>query len=703
MKRDRAPRRGHDHADPKEPATPRRFLWFVEHHRNIPYRPPRPDKRRNAEGGNLYFRFVRRYLGPFKWPLFLCMALVGVNAGSVYLMPFYTRYVVDDILLVSPGGGAAAADTAAAGAGASGHAAPARRVWADDHAATGAVAPERKPGTTGAAAASAAARQRPPGAGTKLIWIFGIYIATVVILNFVARAAARRQIAIGQQVSARLRDDMHERILQLQLAYHKSQTPGRLLARIMSDVSVVQEQMMATVLQLTSSLSGIVLGAIILFSSDWRVGLIAFTVTPLYAVVYDRSRGYIRFLSRELRHTNSCLYGLVSQKFDAVKAIQAYGRTLGERLNFHRLSACFFRDQLCQQRQSAAVGQVSGVISIFGTLGVFLYGAAQVLDGEMSLGKMLYCYSATANLFAPVLVLTHLGVMFTNLTVVMNRLVEVLDEPITIAEAPDACDFPSPMRRGLQVRNVSFTYATPGEGEDEDGAPTAGTGASATIISNLSLEIAAGQWICLMGPSGCGKSTLLYLLSRLYEPTGGEVTIDGVPLSKVRVASLRERMALVPQEAQLFKGTIRENISYGYPDASPAQIMAAAKAAEIHDLIMGMKVRYETVIGERGTSLSGGQRQRLSLARALLTDPEVLLLDDCTSALDADTERKIQDTLGRILVGKTAIIVSQRVSMARRCHRIYVLDRGQLAEAGTHAELVAQRGFYSRLVAQQTE
>jgi ATP-binding cassette, subfamily B, bacterial HlyB/CyaB len=265
----------------------------------------------------------------------------------------------------------------------------------------------------------------------------------------------------------------------------------------------------------------------------------------------------------------------------------------------------------------------------------------------------------------------------------------VLEEPLEIADPPNAVPFPTPLKQGFSVRNVDFRYRS----AEPDTEP---------VLRSVSLDIPPGNWICIMGPSGSGKTTLLYMLARLYEPTAGRILVDGMPLARLQLASIRMRVGFVPQEAQIFSGTLRDNITYGLPNAEPSRIMEAAKAAELHDFIMTQPVKYETIIGEKGTTLSGGQRQRLSLARALLTDPEVLILDDCTSALDADTEQKIQNTLARILVGKTAIIVSQRVSMAMRCHRICVLEHGSITESGTHEELLKAEGFYSRLYAQQT-
>lgn len=661
------------------------FSLSSKHHREVPYRPVRRNYDSGRVTGARYLTFFREYLGPYKWSLALAMLLVCLNANSMYLMPVYTRYVVDNVLLVNQNPDAARppSESQAQRLGGPSSYPHSQRPWAhaDDrpaHAAAAAKRPEH---------GFAEFSSRPPGAGRTLLIIFLLHFSSLILFNYTARLAANRQIRIGQNVCAILRDRMHEKILKLSLTYHKSHTPGRLLSRIMSDVEVVQDQMMNSLILFVSSVSSLIVGVLILLFSDWKLALIALAVTPFYSLVFAKTRPVMRETWFELRHTNSCMYGLVSQKLDAIKAIQAYGRGLHELLNFRRLSSCFMRDAMSQQRQGALVGQLAGIIAAVGTTAVFAVGAYETLGGQMTIGKMLYVYGAVCNLFMPVLQLTEFGIMFNRLQITMNRLVVVLDEPVEIDDAAQAKPFPVPLRRGLSVRHLRFSYSPEAD----------------PVLHNVSFEVPAGQWICIMGPSGCGKSTLLFLLSRLYEPQSGSIEVDGVPLADLSILSLRRQMALVPQEAQIFRGSIRDNICYGYPDAEPGDIMAAAQAAELHELIMSMKVKYETVVGERGISLSGGQRQRLSLARALLTSPHVLLLDDCTSALDAETEHRIQETLTKVLEGRTAIIVSQRVSMAMRCHRIYVLRQGTISEQGSHEELLAQGGFYSRLYRQQTE
>ena len=519
-----------------------------------------------------------------------------------------------------------------------------------------------------------------------LMIIFALYLGTIFAINGLSRLLQRTRVRIGQQITADLREDMHEKVLQLSLSYHKAHAPGRLLARILSDVNVVQDQMMSTILDVSANFVMLVVGFLILFTIEWRMGLIAASVLPVYAFLYNRSRRQLKVINAELRHTNSCMYGLASQKLEGIKAVQAYSREKHERLNFHRLSACFLRDAFAQQFLGAGLGRAAGIVSSVGTGMVFLYGTYQVLGGGMTFGKMMFAYGAAANLFGPVLALSQVSLTVTKLLVILQRLVGVLDEPPEIADAPDAVDFPAPLRKGITLQHVHFSYGP----------------ASNPVVEDILMRIPAGTWLCIMGASGSGKTTLLYLLSRLYQPQDGEILLDDVPLQKIRMESLRQRVALVPQEPQIFSGTVRENICYGFPDAEPRQIIAAAKAAEVHDFIMQLPVKYETVIGERGTTLSGGQRQRLSLARALLTNPDVLLLDDCTSSLDAETEQRIQATLARVLKGRTAVIVSQRVSMAQRCHNICVLSNGLVSEVGTHKDLLAHRDFYARLYAQQT-
>jgi ABC-type multidrug transport system fused ATPase/permease subunit len=652
-----------------------------EHTRNYAFRPPPREETSKVDVMLLYWRFVRTYVWPRKWSVLTCMLITSLSAGSVYLMSFYGRVLVDSILVIRPNDQPVPTD---------------ERTWA----------PERNRASSERPAVGMGKRmdlglavfERPPGAGQRLLRLAIAYIATQLILDLMARVSNRRYIRVSQGIVGSLREDMHRKVLQLQTAYHQSMSPGRLLSRIVSDVGALQDQMMQSILATTRCATMIIAGTLILLVADWRFALLAFMVTPLFAFVYHRAQPGIRELSRQLRHTNSCMYGLAAQKMDAVKAIQAYSRERHEELNFHRLSACFLRDALDQQRQGAALGRAATVITSMSDAVIFILGCVWVLDGKMTLGEMLFVRNTTMNLFWPVVEVTGLGVLFGNMQITLGRVVDILDRPVEIADAPDATTFPSPITKGIEIRNVAFSYQI-----DRKGETAAAVEKEEPVLKDINLTVPVGTWLCVMGASGCGKTTLLYLLSRLYEPQRGEILVDGVSLSKIRMNSLRRSVGVVPQEAQIFSGSVRDNIAYGVPEASPSQVMAAAKAAQLHDFIMTMKVQYETLLGQRGTSLSGGQRQRLSLARALLTNPDVLVLDDCTSALDADTERRIQETLAEILVGKTAIIVSQRVSMASRCHRICTIEEGVISEYGTHAELLKNKGFYARLHAQQTE
>jgi ABC-type multidrug transport system fused ATPase/permease subunit len=641
------------------------------HHRNIKFRPPRREYDSAAGHMDLYFRFVRDYVWPYRMILLAISIWWCVNTLTPFLMAWYGRIVVDSILVITP-----TTDLTPAPA------APQQTVINQADRLPENVNPpakrtrDRGPGIT----------VRPAGAMRMLATLFGIYLATLIISNIGCRWEARSRIRINQQLTARLREDLHQKIMRLSLAYHKSHAPGRLMSRILSDVGEVQDQLYMTFLMSLSALTSILIGLITLFVLDWRFGIIALLTLPAYMMAYRRSRVVLNEVNSEIRHTNSWMYALASQKLDSMRAIQSYGRERHEDLNFHRLSACFLRDTMLQQHAAAGLGALCTVIAAFGTGTLFLYGTTRVLSGEMTLGTLMYANGVAGILFGPVIMLSQINVTLSKLLVVLQRLGQVLDEKETIVTASDAMEFPAPLKRGVTLLNAHFRH-------EQQTSP---------ILEDITLHIPAGSWMCIMGPSGSGKSTLLHLLSRLYEPLTGEILYDHVPLNRIRPEALHRRVVLVPQEPQIFGGSIRDNICYGNPDASPKDIIAAAQAAEIHDHIMTLPVKYETLIGEKGMSLSGGQRQRITLARALLNQPDVLLLDDCMSALDAETERRIQATLVNILKGRTAIIVSQRASMAMRCQRICVLDGGVVAETGTHEELAKGNGFYARLYRQQT-
>ncbi|MFU8780196.1 MAG: ABC transporter ATP-binding protein [Kiritimatiellia bacterium] len=642
----------------------------LQHHR-IPYR-PRLDQEHWQGGAWLpVVRFFLSYITPYKATVLIGICLLTLHACSGYLLAYYSRIVVDRILVVQT----SREDTAVAGRSV--------LVTRDRRAVHTSALGMR--GALREEARTAAESPRPPGADAALIGMFLVFVLTLIVLNVAARWATRLRLQMSREVTKKLRDDLHRKVLSLSKAYHERHPPGRLLARILSDVDALRQQLMNVIFEAGHQIVMIFIGLILLLSLEWRMALVFLVVLVPYVCLVHYFQKRMIPVHREVRHTNSCMYGYVSQKLDAMRAIMAYGREAHEQRVFRQLSHSMFRDVLVHERLSAGLNLSAALVTSACTLGMFVAGSTMVMQQQMSLGEMLFAYSVTATLFTPVISLTQIAGTASSILVLGQRMMQILEEQEDMPEDPGAVDFPVPMKDGVLLRNVRFGY---GSGSD-------------AVLRGISLKIPAGQWVCIMGPSGSGKSTLLHLISRLYDPQDGQVVVDGEPIRKVRFASLRRHMALVPQEAQIFTGSIRDNITYGDPDATPREIMDAARAAEAHDFIMALPVQYETLVGEKGTTLSGGQRQRISIARALLTKPEVLLLDDVTSALDAETEQRIQQTLAALMVGKTAVIVSQRVSMAMRCHKICILSNGVFTEAGTHRELVERNGYYAQLVAQQ--
>lgn len=516
-----------------------------------------------------------------------------------------------------------------------------------------------------------------------MLWVYVFMLimvwGTSLVSNWVSSWAIH---TTGQNLVYSLRKQLHEKLQALHIGYYERTPTGRILSRVLDDVRVIQKWVTAGGVTITTHVGRVLIGLCVIFLMDWRLSVFVVASLPVYAYAFYRMRPAIRRKNLTLRRINSQLYARASERVAGISVVQAFG---AERREYRKFAHTVFEMLRVHMRLillSQRLRLLSVIIASIMT-GIVLYWVMRsVRTGDMSLGyAMAYLLSVQA-LFEPVNSLTSHMTALQQVMVVLRRVFRLIDEDVGVVSGKIQL---TGMVGKIRFENVSFTYPDQG----------------ACALRGISFRVQPGERVAIIGPSGSGKSTIFELLMRFYDPGEGQIRVGGVNLADADCSSIRWHVCMVQQEPVVFSGTIADNIMYGRADASRDMVINAARQAELDEFVASLPKGYDTWVGERGVTLSGGQKQRLALATALLTDPEVLLLDDTTSALDARTEARIRKTLEHVMEGRTSLMITQRVSASRGADRIMVLEDGVITQEGTHDRLVLEDGFYGRICAQQ--
>jgi ATP-binding cassette, subfamily B, putative efflux pump len=480
-----------------------------------------------------------------------------------------------------------------------------------------------------------------------------------------------------------LRCELYDHILRMHAAFFDEKRSGGIVSRLIGDVAQAQNLVGTALTNVWMDAMSLVFVIAFLFSLDVPTALAALVTFPAYIFFFRRIGDKIKKSSRRVQEETETISGNAQEKVLGSSVVRAFGREEEEQESFRRdsdrLLDTTMRSNVLQAKNMA----ISGFLTSVAPLIVTLVGGWRVIRGDISVGTLVAVGMYLPSLYLPLQRFSELNVVIASSMAAVDRIFEIMDNPPDIADAPGARDF----RGGgglVEFQDVSFGY--------KEGSP---------VLSGIDLRIEAGSRVALVGASGSGKTTIANLIPRFWDVDSGAVLVDGLDVRSLRLKGLRRRIGLVLQEPILFSGSIMENILYGDPEAGEARAIEAARAANAYDFVMRLPDKFDTLIGERGASLSGGQKQRLTIARAFLKDPRILILDEATSALDVESERLIQEALERLLEGRTAIIIAHRLSTVARTDRIFVVEGGRIVESGRHDELLAAGGRYRRFMSLQ--
>jgi ABC-type multidrug transport system fused ATPase/permease subunit len=508
-------------------------------------------------------------------------------------------------------------------------------------------------------------------------YVLGLIVVAAVTNGLSALEGYLAQF-VGQRVIFDVRNVLYKHLQSQSMAFYDANQTGQLMSRVTNDVGQVQFFLTQGLARLVTTAVTIVAYLTAMLLLDAPLTLVALSVLPLIVFLQTKTRDIVP-LFRKTQQRMADLNTVIQENVAGIKLIQAYGREPHEAARFDVVNYDIRANRLAVSRLMAVVMPGQEFAAAVSTTLILCVGAARVMDGSLTLGGLVAFQSYALLMWAPVRWIGFINQMGAQAIAAGERVFQILDTPLSVTERPGAVALPRLAGR-VRFEGVSFAY-----------------GAEQPLLTDIDFAAAPGQTVALVGPSGSGKSTLINLIPRFYDATAGRVLIDGHDVRDVTLDSLRSQIGTVMQETFLFNMTIAENIRYGRPEATDDEVEAAARAAHAHDFIMRLPDGYATLAGERGVRLSGGQRQRIAIARALLVDPRILILDEATSSVDTRTDAMIQGSLDRLMEGRTTLVIAHRLATVQRAHQILVMEAGRIVARGAHRELLKSSPTYAQL------